>query len=98
MWRLVTGLVATAREEGRKGDEDGGYWEVQWKAWDEKLKMKWMDDVSEKKNINEVMKERETYWMERERECYEGEGFMNGERELIRYEWNQPTSPTWPGV
>jgi hypothetical protein len=36
--------------------------------------------------------------MERERECYEGEGFMNGERELIRYEWNQPTSPTWPGV
>jgi len=23
---------------------------------------------------------------------------MNGERELIRYEWNQLTSPTWPGV
>jgi hypothetical protein len=59
--------------------------------------MKWMDDVSEKQ-INEVMKERETYWMERESEWYEWEGFMNGEKELIRYEWNQLTSPTWPGV
>jgi len=85
-WRLATDLVLTAKEEGRKRDEDGEDGEVQRTAWDEKLNMKWMDDVSEK--------EKYQWGDERTRDI------VNGERKgMLRrrgvYEWGKRTNSLW---
>lgn len=56
--------------------------------------MKWMDGVSERWWKNERLAE----WKEKENATKEGGGVYEWERELILYEWNQLTSPTWPGV